>query len=70
LCLFNDVILREAVRARVPVIDLRLVCTDADDYARSSPIEPSVVGGGKIARAVAGVVTGYDFTSARTRVFP
>jgi hypothetical protein len=69
LCLFNDVIVRDAVRAGVPVIDLRLICNDADDFARSSPIEPSVVGGGKIARAVVGVVTGYDFTSVGTRVF-
>jgi GDSL-like Lipase/Acylhydrolase family len=69
LCLFNDVILREAVRAGVPVIDLRLICTDADDYARSSPIEPSVVGGGKIARAVAKLVTEYDFTGEGSRVF-
>jgi hypothetical protein len=69
LCHFNDVILREAFRAGVPVIDLRLVCTDADDYARSSPIEPSVVEGGKIARAVARLVTGCDFTSEGSRVF-
>jgi hypothetical protein len=46
LCLFNDVILREAFRAGLAVLDLRLVCTDPDDYARSSPIEPSVAGGG------------------------
>jgi hypothetical protein len=69
LCLFNDVILREAVRAAVPVIDLRLVCADADDYSRSSPIEPSVLGGGKIARAVAKLVTGYDFAGEGSRVF-
>jgi hypothetical protein len=68
LCLFNDVILREAFRARVPVLDLRLVCTDAADYSRSSPIEPSVVGGGKIARAVSRLVTGYDFQQG-SRVF-
>jgi len=52
LCLFNEVILREAFRVAVPVIDLRLICADAADYAQSSPIEPSVVGGGNIARAV------------------
>jgi hypothetical protein len=69
LCLFNDAILREAFRAGLPVIDLRLVCTDAADYARSSPIEPSVVGGGKIARAVARLVTGYDFQPDGSRVF-
>src|SRR5205814_5553014 len=33
LCLFNDVILREAVSAQVPLIDLRLVCAEARDYS-------------------------------------
>jgi hypothetical protein len=69
LCLFNDVILREAFRAGVPVIDLRLLCTEAADYSRTSPIEPSIVGGGKIARAVARLVTGYDFQGEGSRVF-
>jgi hypothetical protein len=53
LSLFNDVILREAFRAGVPVIDLRLICHEPTDYSRASPIEPSVSGGGKIARAIA-----------------
>jgi hypothetical protein len=69
LCLFNDGILREAFRAGVPVLDLRLLCTDAADYSRSSPIEPSVVGGGKIARAISRLVTEYDFMGEGTRVF-
>jgi hypothetical protein len=69
LCLFNDVILREAFRAGLPVIDLRLICTDVADYSRSSPIEPSVVGGGKIARAIARLVTGFDFEAGVSRVF-
>ena len=69
LCLFNDAILREAFRAGLPVIDLRLICTEADDYAKSSPIEPSVVGGGKVARAVGRLVTGFDFRSEGSRVF-
>jgi hypothetical protein len=69
LCLFNDVILREAFRARLPVIDLRLVCTDLADYARSSPIEPSVVGGGKIARAVSRLLTTHDFRPEGSGVF-
>jgi hypothetical protein len=63
LCFFNDAILREAFRLQIPVIDLRLICTDRDDYARTSPIEPSAVGGGKIARAVFRLVTGFDFQS-------
>jgi hypothetical protein len=69
LCLFNDVILREAFRLGVPVLDLRLLCTDRDDYARSSPIEPSVVGGGKIARAISRVVTSHDLGAAGSKVF-
>jgi hypothetical protein len=50
------------------VIDLRLVCTDAADYSRSSPIKPSVVGGGKIASAVARLATGYYFQGEGSRV--
>ena len=69
LCLFNDVILREAARAGAPVVDLRLVCTEAADYARSSPIEPSAVGGGKIARAISRVMAGHDFAGGNCRVY-
>jgi hypothetical protein len=69
LCAFNDVIVRAAARRGVPVIDLRLVCTEAADYARS-PIEPSVQGGGKVARAVVRAVTGHDFAAGGCRVWP
>jgi hypothetical protein len=50
LALFNDVILRTAFERGVDVIDLRLVCADAADYA--NPIEPSGSGGKKIAAAI------------------
>lgn len=53
---FNDVILREAVERRLPVLDLRLVCAEAGDYAAVSPIEPSAQGGRKIALAIAEMV--------------
>lgn len=49
---FNDVILRVAFENGLSVIDLRLVCTEASDYA--NPIEPSGAGGAKIAKAIAG----------------
>lgn len=52
LSVFNDVIVHEAARAGVPVIDLRLVCPEASDYSATSPIEPSASGGAKIARAI------------------
>lgn len=50
LALFDDAILRIAGEHHLSVIELRLVCTDARDYA--TPIEPSVRGGAKIARAI------------------
>jgi hypothetical protein len=43
---------REAFAARLPIIDLRSVCTEAEDYSEISPIEPSDQGGGKIAKAI------------------
>jgi hypothetical protein len=48
--LFNDCIYRVAGEFGVPVIELRRVCTAPEDYA--NPIEPSVQGGRKIARAI------------------
>lgn len=52
LCVFNDSIIREALAARLPIIDLRAVCTEAGDYSEISPIEPSGQGGRKIAQAI------------------
>ena len=53
LAIFNDIITREAAAAGASVIDLRQICTQADDYSYSSPIEPSEKGGLKIAQAIA-----------------
>jgi hypothetical protein len=66
---FNEVILRETVAAGVPVIDLRLVCDRPADYSHVSPIEPSAVGGAKIARVIADVVTMHDFSRRRSTIF-
>src|SRR5439155_5325751 len=63
---FNDCILREAIRRGVPILDLRMVCTQAGDYSDVSVIEPSAAGGDKIARAIAGVVTRHDFAGRQT----
>jgi hypothetical protein len=52
LCIFNDSICREAMASGVPIIDLRAVCDESDDYSIVSPIEPSAVGGAKIAHAI------------------
>lgn len=69
LSLFNDVIVREAVGVAFPVIDLRYVCDKAADYSDLSPIEPSRVGGVKIADAITRVVTGHDFTRRETVIY-
>jgi hypothetical protein len=55
LALYNDAILRMAIAHRLPVIDLRAVCMHPEDYANA--IEPSSVGGVKIARAIAALAT-------------
>jgi hypothetical protein len=66
---FNEGILREAFAAGLPVIDLRLVCDQPSDYSHVSPIEPSVVGGAKIARVIAEVATTHDFGGRRSMIY-
>jgi len=67
LTIFNDVIIRQAFQAGVPLIDLRLVCNEDSDYANE--IEPSEKGGGKIVKAIMRVVNEHNFESGRTEVF-
>jgi hypothetical protein len=69
LGLFNDVILRAAFTDGLPVIDLRLLCISPHDYSSVSPIEPSHLGGAKIARLIAEVVTTHDFECGRSVVY-
>lgn len=47
---FNDAIIRTAIDHRLRVLDLRLLCRLPEDYANA--IEPSSIGGDKIARAI------------------
>lgn len=58
LAVFNDVITRAAFARRLPLIDLRLICTEPGDYA--NPLEPSVQGGTKIAAAIASLAAVQD----------
>ncbi|WP_363348485.1 SGNH/GDSL hydrolase family protein [Methylocystis echinoides] len=53
---FNDAIIRIGVEHGLTIIDLRLVCSAAADYA--NPIEPSSAGGEKIAKAIVRAATG------------
>jgi len=55
---FNDVILRVGFELGLTVIDLRFICSQPDDYA--NPIEPSSVGGAKIARAIVNALLPAD----------
>jgi len=66
LIVFNDVILRVAIELGLSVIDLRFVCANPEDYA--NPIEPSSVGGEKIARAIVALVTGSNSNGNAARI--
>ena len=50
LTALNDAITREAFARGIDCIDLRVLCNEDRDFA--NPIEPSVHGGAKIARAI------------------
>ena len=67
LNIFNDCILREAITLGLPVLDLRLICTEAEDYANE--IEPGVSGGRKIAAGILNLVQNHEFSCGRTAVF-
>lgn len=67
LTLFNDVILRVALDHRVPVIDLRLVIVDPDDYA--NPLEPSSRGGEKVARSIVAALELTGSTAPVSQIF-
>lgn len=69
LGMFNDVIIAEAAARGVPLLDLRLICTDAGDYSAQSPIEPSSQGGAKLAKSLVGAVVRHDFRSGGCRIY-
>jgi len=64
---FNDVILRNAFAAAIPVLDLRLICSADADYANE--IEPSSAGGAKIAQRITRLVADHDFAQKRSAIF-
>lgn len=67
LTYFNDVIIRQAFLKGLPLIDLRLICIDDADYANE--IEPSAIGGRKIADAIYRLVNNHRFDRKQTTVF-
>ena len=66
LMVFNDAILRIAIEFSLAVIDLRFVCSSPADYA--NPIEPSPIGGAKIAAAIVNLVSAGHTENASARV--
>jgi hypothetical protein len=69
LALFNDIILRSAISCGVPVLDLRVICTDHADYSEKSPIEPSTQGGEKISDRLVTAMLHHDFTKQGCHVY-
>ena len=67
LNIFNDCILREAITHGLPVLDLRLLCTEPEDYANE--IEPGIAGGRKIAAGILNLVRSHDFSCGRTVIY-
>jgi hypothetical protein len=67
LTILNDRITRAAFAQSLPLIDLRLVCDDDEDFA--NPIEPSVRGGEKIAASIAALVAEHDFARGRPEIY-
>jgi hypothetical protein len=66
LSAFNDAIFRISTDKQLKVIELRQVCNKAEDFA--NPIEPSSVGGEKIAKAIVQAITESAATRRGARV--
>ncbi|MDX8414259.1 MAG: SGNH/GDSL hydrolase family protein [Mariprofundales bacterium] len=69
LALFNEIILHEAVKHQLPVIDLRMLCSEAADFSKISPIEPSAIGASKIAGRIKSLVNYHQYGSSETRIY-
>jgi hypothetical protein len=69
LSIFNDVIIREASSAGIPVLDLRAICDEPRDYSSMSAIEPSEIGGSKIVRGIKKVALDHNFARGETVVY-
>lgn len=69
LALFNDVIIRNAASKGIPILDLRMICTEPGDYSTKSPIEPSSQGGKKIATRIASAMCSHDFSRSHCSIY-
>lgn len=69
LALFNEVILKEAFRHKIPVIDLRLIFNNNEDYSSLSPIEPSEIGGEKLVAVILQCLEQHDFSDSKSLIY-
>lgn len=67
LTVFNDCIIRMAFQGGLPLLDLRMVCSEPSDFANG--IEPSATGGEKIAAAIVHLINESGFSQRRTTVY-
>ena len=67
LPLFNNIIFQEAFNFGIPVMDLRLIFSDREDYA--NPIEPSVVGGMRMAKIIKEICQNHKFSMKNSMVY-
>ena len=65
--IFNDIIMFEVFKRNLPLIDLRILCNDDKDFA--NPIEPSCIGGLKIAKVINKIVDVHSFDSNACGVY-
>ena len=52
---------------KIPLIDLRVLCDDDKDFA--NPIEPSCIGGMKIAKTINKITNDHNFESNSCEVY-
>ena len=67
LPIFNNVIFQEAFNFGLPLMDLRLIFNDKADYA--NPIEPSAIGGMKMAKIIKNISDSHDFLMKNSVVY-
>ena len=65
--IFNDIITYEIFKRKIPLIDLRVLCDDDQDFA--NPIEPSCIGGMKIAKTINRITNIHNFDSNACGVY-
>jgi len=65
--IFNDIIMFEVFKRKLPLIDLRVLCNDDEDFA--NPIEPSCIGGMKIAKTINMIANVHNFDSNASGVY-